>query len=134
MCYSISYPCSVGKWKIKQTKKMINGWITKKVTGLKNDSILQWTKGRNSIMLLCQEGMVFCYQNCSDLLWEKIVLVVEKKLLGFRNMQEKLENYMYCSSFKVLVCITFYTIRWNTIMFCNPKPGKYTSRTLLLPR
>ena len=23
--------------------------------------------------------MVFCYQNCSDLLWEKIVLVIEKK-------------------------------------------------------
>ena len=23
-------------------------------------------------------GMVFCYQNCSDLLWEKIVLVIEK--------------------------------------------------------
>ena len=25
--------------------------------------------------------LVFCYQNCSDLLWEKIVLVIEKKLL-----------------------------------------------------
>ena len=24
------------------------------------------------------EWMVFCYQNCSDLLWEKIVLVIEK--------------------------------------------------------
>ena len=22
--------------------------------------------------------LVFCYQNCSDLLWEKIVLVIEK--------------------------------------------------------
>ena len=27
--------------------------------------------------------MVFCYQNCSDLLREKIVLVIEKKLLKF---------------------------------------------------
>ena len=27
--------------------------------------------------------MVFCYQNCSDLLWEKIVLVIEKELLKF---------------------------------------------------
>ena len=26
--------------------------------------------------------MVFCYQNCSDLLWEKIVLVIEKKNLN----------------------------------------------------
>ena len=24
--------------------------------------------------------MVFCYQNCSDILWEKIVLVIEKNL------------------------------------------------------
>jgi hypothetical protein len=66
--------------------------------------------------------MVFCYQNFSDLMWEKTVLVIElmaekfpkilrsleqfiqtvkgqnnynsnwKKLLGFRNIQEKLEN------------------------------------------
>ena len=27
--------------------------------------------------------MIFCYQNYSDPLWEKIVLVVEKKLLKF---------------------------------------------------
>ena len=24
------------------------------------------------------QEMVFCYQNCSDLLWEKIVLVIEE--------------------------------------------------------
>ena len=29
------------------------------------------------------KGMVFCYQNCSDPLWEKNVLVIEKKLLKF---------------------------------------------------
>ena len=28
-------------------------------------------------------GIVFCYQNCSDLLWEKIVLEIEKKILKF---------------------------------------------------
>ena len=27
--------------------------------------------------------MVFCYQNCSDLLWENIVLVIVKKNLKF---------------------------------------------------
>ena len=26
----------------------------------------------------CKSLMVFCYQNCSDLLWEKIILVIEK--------------------------------------------------------
>ena len=33
--------------------------------------------------------MVFCYQNCSDLLWEKIVLVIEK---NFWNSRLKAEN------------------------------------------
>ena len=28
-------------------------------------------------------NLVFCYQNCSDLLWEKNVLVTEEKLLKF---------------------------------------------------
>ena len=46
--------------------------------------------------------MVFCYPNCSDLLCEKIPggfsYVINsnsngKKLLRFRNMQEKLEKY-----------------------------------------
>ena len=33
-----------------------------------------------------QLTMVFCYQNCSDLLWEKIVLVIEKtfEIRGWR--------------------------------------------------
>ena len=34
--------------------------------------------------------MVFCYQNCSDLLWEKIVLVVEK---NFWNSRLKAESF-----------------------------------------
>ena len=29
-------------------------------------------------------GMVFCYQNCFDLLWEKNVLVIEKNFWGWR--------------------------------------------------
>ena len=32
---------------------------------------------------LCNLKMVFCYQNCSDLLWEKIVLVIENFFLKF---------------------------------------------------
>ena len=35
-------------------------------------------------------SMVFCYQNCSDLLWEKIVLVIEK---NFWNSRLKAENF-----------------------------------------
>ena len=35
-------------------------------------------------------GLVFCYQNCSDLLWGKIVLVIEK---NFWNSRLKAENF-----------------------------------------
>ena len=32
------------------------------------------------------ETMVFCYQNCSDILWEKFVLVIEKTFSNFSCM------------------------------------------------
>ena len=37
--------------------------------------------------------MVFCYQNCSDLLWEKIVLVIEKNFWSSRLKAENLQNF-----------------------------------------
>ena len=37
--------------------------------------------------------MVFCYLNCSDLLWEKIVLVIEKTFWNSRLKAENLENF-----------------------------------------
>ena len=33
-----------------------------------------------AVVSLVQSVMVFCHQNCSDLLWEKIVLVIEKNV------------------------------------------------------
>ena len=51
---------------------------------------------RISFLLLCTkcmsliEEMVFCYQNCSDLLWEKIVLVIEKNIWNSRLKAENL--------------------------------------------
>ena len=30
-----------------------------------------------------KKGLVFCYQNCSDILWEQIVLVIEKNFWNF---------------------------------------------------
>ena len=45
--------------------------------------------------------MVFCYRNCSDLLWEKIVLVIEKNFLKlkaegreFANILRSLEQFV----------------------------------------
>ena len=37
--------------------------------------------------------MVFCYQNCSDLLWEKIVQVIEKKFQNSRLKAEIWQNF-----------------------------------------
>ena len=41
----------------------------------------------------CHTKMVFCYQNCSDLLWEKIVLVIEKNFWNSRLKAENLQNF-----------------------------------------
>ena len=38
--------------------------------------------------------MVFCYQNCSDLLWEKIVLSDQKKLLKFEAEGQELAKFL----------------------------------------
>ena len=37
--------------------------------------------------------MVFCYQNCSDLLWEKIVLLIEKNFWNSRLKAENLQKF-----------------------------------------
>ena len=37
--------------------------------------------------------MVFYYQNCSDLLWEKIILVIEKNFWNSRMKAENLQNF-----------------------------------------
>ena len=59
---------------------------------------LLWTVPKPTIFTVFQcvkkefanlKRMVFCYQNCSDLLWEKIVLAFEK---NFWNSRLKAEN------------------------------------------
>ena len=52
-----------------------------------------WTVRRNWRQNLIV--LVFCYQNCSDLLWEKIVLVIEKI---FWNSRLKAENLQFLRS------------------------------------
>ena len=37
--------------------------------------------------------MVFCYQNCSDLLWEKNVLVIQRKKRNSRLKAENVQNF-----------------------------------------
>ena len=37
--------------------------------------------------------LVFCYQNCSDLQWEKIVPVIEKNIWNLRLKAENLQKF-----------------------------------------
>ena len=53
------------------------------------------------------ESMVFCYQNCSDLLWEKIVLVIEKIFKIYSNSE---------SSEQFLVTECFLTCSWRFLI------------------
>ena len=45
------------------------------------------TVGQNNLVT-----MIFCYQNCSDLLWEKVVLVIEKNFWISRLKAENLQK------------------------------------------
>ena len=48
----------------------------------------------------CTLLMVFCYQNCSDLLWEKIVLVIEKNFWNSRLNAKNLQIYKLRQTFE----------------------------------
>ena len=47
-----------------------------------------------NFQILVLIAMVFCYQNCSDLLLEKIVLVIGKKLLKFEAEGQELSKFL----------------------------------------
>ena len=51
---------------------------------------LPWPTYDNTFLKL---SLVFCYQNCSDLLWEKIVLVIEKNFWNSRLKAENFQNF-----------------------------------------
>ena len=54
----------------------------------------RWKRGYPYIMSFCFfTTMVFCYQNCSDLLWEIIVLVNEKNFWNLRLKAENFQNF-----------------------------------------
>ena len=58
----------------------------------------------NHVKQLCSFylAMVFCYQNCSDLLWEKNVLVIEKIFWNSRLKAEKLATFYLFNLFKTV--------------------------------
>ena len=52
----------------------------------RNREYLKVSSNRKIFFVPSIKEMVFCYQNCSDLLWEKIVLVISKflQILGLQ--------------------------------------------------
>ena len=59
---------------------------------------------------LCIQVLVFYYQNCSDLLWEKIVLVIEKSLKTFEIRGWRLR---ICKNFETTRIIYSNCERWS---------------------
>ena len=74
--------CIISIWEKINKRKMLppKTWQNRPQIGLNSQSIVYW--------LRCSWGkiLVFCYHNCSNVLWEKIVLVWGKKL------RKKFEN------------------------------------------
>ena len=79
---------NVGSLSVKnyQVLKVMPYGISCKLTRKLVPRHTKWSQHISEIafeLFIILPSMVFCYQNCSDLLWEKIVLVIEKKLLKF---------------------------------------------------
>ena len=66
-----------------------------------------------SVMKTMHEEMVFCYQNCSDLLWEKIVLWLRKtfEIHGWRPRIFKHFDSEWSEQFLLTEC--FLTCSWR---------------------
>ena len=74
-----------------------------------------------------QATMVFCYQNCSNLLREKIILVIEKRLLKFEaeiheftKFLRSLEQFIQTVKGQFLVTECFFNLFLEVLkMFYN---------------
>ena len=59
--------------------------------------LVHWMSIFLLFFLILLIAMLLCYQNCSDLLWEKIVLVIKKNVwnsrLKAKNLQNVLDHY-----------------------------------------
>ena len=69
-----------------------NSLLSKKVLGLDSCVNKGWVRQIGYFSWSATEEMAFCYKNCSDLLWEKIILVIEKISWNSRLKAENLQN------------------------------------------
>ena len=68
--------------------------------------------------------MVFCYQNCSYLLWEKIVLVIEKNFWNWRLKAENFQKFLR-SVEQFIQTVKGQNKFLETECFFNPIPTSY---------
>ena len=103
--------CTVVRWKdgmcwpSKFDEWASNMWLTDEELKLRK-KVLDW-RNRKTIFIL----LVFCYQNCSELLGEKIVLVSE----NFLKIKHRGWRQRICKKFEIT-----RTICWN----CNSERSK----------
>ena len=82
--------CTIKRWYIESHSS--SNYISDIYWWFSKNSRRHWRRcicpTNNSSMKL-----VFCYQNCSDLLWEKIVWVIEEKVLKFEAEAENFQKF-----------------------------------------
>ena len=78
---------------------LIHHWWSRAIVSLspfkKHSTSVTWHKNVTPLQLLKKfMKLVFCYQNCSDLLWEKIVSSDWEKLLKFEAEGREFSNFL----------------------------------------
>jgi len=92
------------------------------------------THNSMTVFVLVHRQMVFCYQNCYDLLWEKIVLLIEKNFWSSRLKTKNLQNFEISSgtiysnserSEQILVTECFLTCSWRFLRLNELEQSKF---------
>ena len=102
--FSISFwPSGISKL-VKPSKNVKRAWPQQQFVTNKN---LTWGKlgifvgvlfhkefRQEKDLVITLSNMVFCYQNCWENWWEKIVLVIEKNFQNSKLMAENFQNFL----------------------------------------
>ena len=75
-------------------------------------------------------GLVFCFQNCSDLLWEKIVLVIKKSFWNSRLTAENSQNFWDYLKNLGIRTVKGHTNFWNRMLFLTCPWRFFRSNTI----
>ena len=79
--------CVWNKYRVLHTTLLCSKW---RCNQRQPEKLTVYKKDKEKSDSLFDTVLVFCYQNCSDLLWEKIVLVIEKNFEAERREFSKI--------------------------------------------